>query len=134
MCVTAAFATAVANYPSAIARFDDKAKENSALDFLDREVAGGNSLGVDQDSLIDIRSLIPTNERYRVIVGPNLQKKTYLTAVFVESFLTYFLMPRRPSASARWVICYGCERASLDPRFEAIKDEGNGIVIGRLRQ
>jgi hypothetical protein len=131
--VTAAFVTAVANYPSALARFDERAEENSALDFLDREVAGGNSLGVDQDSLIDARSLIPPNERYRLVTGPNLQKKTYLTAPYIESFLTYFLMPRRPSNSARWVICYGCDSASLDPRFEAIKDEGNGIVIGRLR-
>ena len=132
-CALAAFVTAVANYPTALTRFDDKAQENSALDFLDREVGGGNSLGVDQDSLIDIRSLIAPNEAYRIVAGPNLQRKTELTGTYIESFLTYFLMPRRPSLSARWVVCYGCDRASLDPRFEVIKDEGNGIVIGRLR-
>ena len=132
-CVTAAFVTAVVSYPDALSRFDGRADENSGLDFLDREVGGGNSLGIDQDAVIDARSLIPAGEPYRVIMGPNLEKQSELTP-YIEGWLTYFLMPRRPSASARWVICYGCDRGSLDPRFKVVKDEGNGIVIGTVGQ
>jgi hypothetical protein len=115
-----------------LAKLDDTAEQNSALSYADREIAGGNSIVIDQDAAYEARALIPPNETFRVRVGPDLRHATSLTSTYVESWFTYFLMPRRPAADARWVICYGCDRNDLGPSFDERWHDDNGISIGRL--
>ncbi len=61
------------------------------------------------------RALIPEDERFHVSVSPSFEGGTELTVPFVESYYRYFLMPRRMSEGAPWVICYACDRGGVRP-------------------
>jgi hypothetical protein len=117
----------------ALSEFDDTATANSELSYEDREIAGGNSVLVDQEAAYEARALIPKSSSYRVVTGPVLRHGTPLTMTHVESWFRYFLMPRRPSTAARWIICYGCDPTELSGSYEARWSDRNGISIGRLR-
>ncbi|HZC28748.1 MAG TPA: hypothetical protein VE269_03330 [Gaiellaceae bacterium] len=111
----------------------DRATANSRLSYADREIAGGNSIILDQDAAYRARALVPPSARYRVVVGSNLINGTELTRRFSGDWFRYFLMPIRPGAQARWVVCYGCEPATLGHGYAASWRDDNGISIGRLR-
>jgi hypothetical protein len=117
-------------YGKSIARLDDRADANSGLSFSDRVVAGGNSVIVDQEAATEAEALIPRTASFRVRVGPRLRHATDLTSVYVESWYRYFLLPRRPAADARWIICYGCDTTELG-KYVVRWHDGNGISIGR---
>jgi hypothetical protein len=106
------------------------ASANSRLPYDDRELAGGNSLLVDKDAAHEARALIPVGERYRVVTGDHLSNATPLTKKFIETWMTYFLMPRRPDPKARWIICYGCDTSALGAPYTAHWRDENGISIG----
>jgi hypothetical protein len=131
VCLALMFAVVAVRYPKALSQLGDSASSNSSLSFEDREIAGGNSIIVDQRAAYEARALIPVKDSYRVVVGPSLHHKTELTEGFVTSWLTYFLMPRRPAEDARWVICYGCDLATLGPSSEARWQDDDGISIRR---
>jgi hypothetical protein len=120
------------NYVKAVSELGDAASTNSALSFDDREIAGGNSIVVDQRAPYEARALIPPDSTYRVVVGKRLLDQTPLTEQFVATWLTYFLMPRRPAQDARWVICYGCDASALGDHYQPIWQDREGISIGRL--
>jgi hypothetical protein len=120
------------HYVDAVSQLGDAASGNSALSFEDREIAGGNSIVVDQRAPYEARALIPLDSPYRVVVGKRLLDQTPLTEEFVTTWLTYFLMPRRPAPDAHWVICYGCDSSSLGDHYEPIWQDREGISIGRL--
>ncbi len=128
--VTIAFA--LGYFPRAIDRLGDEASRNAALSYPDREVGGGNSILPDQLAAYEARALIPLHETYRVVTGTRLTKSTPLTLDFVDDWLTYFLMPRRPSRSASWVVCVGCDPAALGTRYGVVWKDDVGISIGRL--
>jgi hypothetical protein len=115
-----------------LAKLDDTADGNSALSYADREIAGGNSIVIDQEAAYEARALIPPRQTYHVRVGPGLRHATSLTSTYVESWFRYFLMPRRPADDARWIICYGCDRTELGSFDERWHDD-DGISIGRMR-
>ena len=77
----------------------DDAGRNAALSFADREIAGGNSILVDQLAAYEARALIPADDTFRVVTGPNLKETTPLTLQAISPWLTYFLMPRRQSGT-----------------------------------
>jgi hypothetical protein len=129
--VAVALALGVVYYVKGLSTLGDTASRNSSLTFEDREIAGGNSILVDQRVAYEARALIPENERYRVVTGPHMREMTELTAAYVGSWFTYFLMPRRPSTDARWILCFGCERAAL-AGYEVRWENRKGISIGRL--
>jgi hypothetical protein len=120
------------HYLKALSQLGDRASSNSALGFADREIAGGNSILVDQRAAYEARGLIPEEGTYRVVVGPNLRERTELTDTYVSGWFTYFLMPRRPSDMARWVICYGCDTSTLGGSYEVRWHDDKGISIGRV--
>ncbi|MCS7007911.1 MAG: hypothetical protein RMM28_09720 [Thermoleophilia bacterium] len=95
--------------PGVVAERGRAASGNSALSFADREVAGGNDVVPDQSVLYEARARIPLDARYKVVVGSGYQGGSELTAPYVASFFTYFLMPRRPAENAEWIVCFGCE-------------------------
>ncbi|MEN3313149.1 MAG: hypothetical protein V7645_2478 [Actinomycetota bacterium] len=132
--VIAVLATCVlvgVRYVKALSQLNDTASRNSALSFEDREIAGGNSIVVDQRAPYEARALIPPDSPYRVVVGSRLLDRTQLTEEFVTTWLTYFLMPRRPEPDADWVICYGCDSSTLGDHYEPVWQDREGISIGR---
>ena len=54
-----------------------------------------------------------------------------LTEPYIDQFARYFLMPRRPSSDAEWILCYGCDQASLERPADVVWDDGAGISILR---
>lgn len=122
----------VVYYAKALVHLDDVADANSALSFSDREIAGGNSIIINQQAAYEARALIPPSARYRFHTGSRLRNATDLTIEHVASWYRYFLMPRRPTADARWIICYGCDVSALPPTYSIRWQDDNGISIGRL--
>jgi hypothetical protein len=133
LCVALTLTVAGVGYVRALSELDDKASTNSSLSFDDREIAGGNSIVVDQRAAYQARALIPVTDSYRVVVGQGLRGATELTEDHIAGWLRYFLMPRRPQDDARWVICYGCDPATLGNRYEGRWRDDNGISIAYLR-
>lgn len=131
--VVVACAVAAAYYVNAIRDLDTKASDNSALDFQDRQIAGGNAVVISQDPLAWARALIPPTATYRVVTGPHLSETTGFE-IYVWEYFRYFLMPRRPSDDASWIICYGCDASQWGDSYEVLADAGNGVTVGRLRQ
>jgi hypothetical protein len=130
--VLAATGVGIVYFAKALSRLDGQATANSRLSFADRDIAGGNSIIVDQQAAYEARSLIPVTSTYRVVTGSLLKNATPLTAGFVVNWFTYFLMPRRPQANATWIICYGCDATKLHGRYRSFWHDENNISIGRI--
>ena len=128
--VTAAVATIY--YVKAVSQLGDTAASNSSLSYDDREIAGGNSLIVDQGAAYEARALIPPHAMYRVEIGTRLRDSTELTK-YAGDWFRYFLMPRRPGADAQWLICYGCDTSALGGSYVVRWRDEQGISIGELR-
>jgi hypothetical protein len=128
VCVAVALAFGLVYFVKAVDRLGVESASNAALNFDDREFAGGNGLVV-ANALYEARGLIPEDEAYRVFLGPHLKGAPEIT-----EFARYFLMPRRPAAEARWILCYECDPASLDESFEVVWRNDRGILLGRLAE
>lgn len=134
LCTGLAIVVGVVYFAKAVDRLGDAARTNAAQNFDDREFAGGNAVVVANRPLYEARALIREDETYRVVTGPGIQGATELTASFIDHYARYFLMPRRPSPDARWIICYGCDAEALGEGFEVLLDDEAGILVGRLPQ
>lgn len=131
--VVVAVSVGLVYYVKALSHLGDTASSNSSQSFEDREIAGGNSIVVDQQAAYEARALIPEAQTYRVATGSRLREATELTEGYVGSWFTYFLMPRRPSDGARWIICYGCDPSTLGASYEVRWQDRKGISILQLR-
>ena len=133
LCVVVALSFGTVYFVRAVDRLGDQARANAALNYDDREFAGGNAVVVVNSPLYEAQGLIPEDETYRVVTGPNVAGATELTEDFIDQFARYYLMPRRPSSDARWIICYGCDpEVDLGNSFEVLWQSGVGISVGRL--
>ncbi len=130
-CVGIAVVLGLAYLVRAVDRLGETAGANAAANYDDREFAGGNSVVVDKRALYQVRALIPEDGTFRVVAGPGVDGATELTEPFIEHFARYFLMPRRPSADAEWILCYGCDAASLERPADVVWDNEAGISILR---
>ena len=108
--VCTASAAALLAYPGAVLDLGRRASSNSRLSYADREIAGGNSVVVDQIAAYAARSLIPLDETYKVVVADGFAGGTELTP-YAADYFRYFLMPRRPAEDPQWIVCYGCDLA-----------------------
>jgi hypothetical protein len=124
LCVAIAVAVGLVFFAKAVDKLGVDASANAEANTDDRALAGGTSLGVAQEALIEARGLIPERAAYRLVLGPD--------ATNIGQFARYFLMPRRPSADARWVLCYGCDLSSLDADLEVLWRDDAGNAVGRL--
>jgi len=115
----------------AVDELGDQASVNASANYDDREFAGGNSLVVDKRALYEMRALVPPDGSYRVVPGPNVDGATELTEPYIDQFARSFLMPRRPSADAELILCYGCDPSLLEVPTEVLWDGGGGISIHR---
>jgi hypothetical protein len=131
-CAAVALAVLVYELPRAVNSLGDDAARNAALSFADREIAGGNSILVDQIAAYEARSLIPVHDTFRVVTGPNLKETTSLTLQAVSPWLSYFLMPRLQSGDAPWVVCYGCDTTRLGGPYHVLWQDDKGISIGNV--
>jgi hypothetical protein len=133
--VTAAVAATVVigglYYAKALSRLGDIAGSNSSLAYDDREIAGGNSVIVDQAAAYEARGLIPSDAAYRFAIGSGLREQTQLTQ-YAGDWFRYFLMPRRPRGDAHWVICYGCDTSALGGSYVVRWRDDKGISIVEL--
>ena len=117
-------------YPHTFRAANQTSRANAALDLLDRKVGGGNSVIPDQQVLFEALGRIPANETFAVAVGEPEEGWTDLTATYTETFLRYFLLPRRVDPNAQWILCFACDRnAFADAR--AVWNGENGIAILR---
>jgi hypothetical protein len=121
VCVIVAAVLGVVYFVKAFDELGDAATTNAAMNFDDREFA-------DKSALYEARARIPENETYRLLTGSSVGGETELTAEFVDQFARYFLMPRRPTPNAPWIICYACDIDALGP-VRVAWDNGNGISI-----
>ena len=117
-------------YPDTFRAANETARANAALDLLDRKVGGGNSVIPDQDVLFEALGRIQADETFAVAVGEPQQGWTDLTATYAETFLRYFLLPRRVDPEAPWIICFACDRKAI-PGARAVWEGEDGIAILR---
>lgn len=129
-CVAVLVVALVDLYPDAVRQAGARAKSNASLSYADREFAGGNSVVADQGGLYQARGLIPPDGWYQVSVGTPVEGWTELTAPFVAWFARYFLLPRRQSDDAPWILCYACDPVE-HAGFETVWTGSDGISILR---
>ncbi len=129
VCTLLAAVLSLAYTVRAVKQLSAKAVDNAALNNDDREFGGGNTLGVDKAALYEARALIPEDARYRVVTGPRTPESL---APHIAGYTRFFLMPRRLDDGASWVLCYGCDPASLEGRLRVLWRNKAGILIGRL--
>jgi hypothetical protein len=129
VCVVALLVALVVRYPFALRDAGRSARDNSALSYLDRDIAGGNSVVVDQLAMVEARGSIPEDGTYEVIVGEPTAAWSELTATFASGFALSYLLPRRQEPGAPWVLCYGCDRSQLPGAQVLWEDAEQGVAL-----
>lgn len=132
-CVLVMLVALLVRYPDAFGDANETARANASLDVLDRELGGGNSVVPDQDLLIEALGRIPEDGRFTVAVGEPQPGWTDLTAGYTETFAKYFLLPRRSSPDAPWILCLACDRGAF-PGAEEVWSGEDGLAILRRSQ
>ena len=128
-CVAVSVGAVVALYPEAFSGANEAARANAALDFVDREIGGGNSILPDPAVAIEARARIPLDEAFVVDVGePQESWSELATPDGIATFMRSFLLPRRESPDADWVLCFACDR-DAHPGAEAVWEDEEGVSI-----
>jgi hypothetical protein len=115
-------------YPEAFRDANRSARANAALDVLDLQSGGGNSVIPDQRLLFEARGLIPRDGTFAVALGPRQEGWTDLTATYAETFLRSFLLPRRAAGDAPWILCFACDRGTY-PGARVAWEGDDGLSI-----
>jgi hypothetical protein len=123
---------AVVGYLAMLPEVGREATRNDSLSFLDREIAGGNSVVADQAAVYAARALIPVDQTYHVAVSPSYAGGSDLTREHVAGYYRYFLMPRRPAEGAPWVVCYGCDLEAYGAAAQVVWRGDEDISIVRV--
>lgn len=129
-CIAVTLVALAVRYPDAFDDANETARENAALDLIDRVLGAGNSVFGDQRLLVEARGSIPPDESFAVAVGDPQPGWTPLTASAGELFLRSFLLPRRLDPDARWIVCVGCDRSAY-PSAGAVWEDDEGLSILR---
>jgi hypothetical protein len=131
-CVVATLVALAVRYPHSFADANRVARANAALDYLDREFGGGNSILPDQSIALEARGWIPARGTFTVAVGRRRPGWPALaTQASVDTYLRSFLLPRRPSEAAPWVICLGCDHSDYPGATTVWEDPSQGLAILR---
>jgi hypothetical protein len=129
MCVGLAAIAALIRYPQAVSELGDRARDNAALSYADREVGGGNSVLPTQEIVYQARTRIPEDGTYEVAVGGPAEGWTELTGDHAAGFALSFLLPRRQVPGAPWLLCFDCDLAEGG---EVVwRGEGNVSIVRR---
>jgi len=128
LCVVVAAVAAALRYPQALSDITDRARDNAALSFADREIGGGNSVLPGQEVMYQARARIPEDGSYEVVVGERSEGWPSLTQEHAAGFARYFLQPRRPAPGAPWVVCFNCGLGPESGRVVWEGEEGLSII------
>ena len=119
-------------YPQELMDANRAARANAELDQLDRELGGGNSVLPAQAIAFEGRGRIPERDTFTVAVGEPRESWSELAIPHtLEDFMRYFLLPRRSSVDARWILCFACDRDAYAEAQPVWEDEENGLAILR---
>jgi len=131
-CVGVTVVAVVWLYPQAFADANRTARTNADLDYLDRELGGGNSILPAQAIAIEARGRIPAHSTFTVAVGPHRKGWSVLSDPgSLENYMRYFLLPRRTAGDAAWILCFACDQSAF-PGAEAVwEDQADGLAILR---
>jgi hypothetical protein len=132
-CVAVTVAAVVVRFPDAFRDANEAARANAALDYVDREIGAGNSVLPDQVIAIEARGLIPPDGTFTVAVGERQEGWSELAVPHViDPYMRYFLLPRRQSPDAPWVLCFACDRSAFPGAEVAWEDEEGLSILRRL--
>ena len=130
-CVAVTVGAVVVLWPEAFADANRAARANAALDYVDRQVGGGNSVLPDQAVVIEAQGRIPTDGTFLVAVGDPQEGWSELsTPDAIATFMRSILLPRRESADAPWILCFACDRGAY-PDAEPVWEDEEGLSILR---
>jgi hypothetical protein len=119
-------------YPQAFADANREARANARLDQVDRELGGGNSVLPAQAIAVEARGWIPAGETFTVAVGePRASWSSLAIPDTLENYMRYFLLPRRTSPDARWILCFACDRSAYPDAAPVWEDAEEGLAILR---
>lgn len=119
-------------YPREFADANRTARANASLDYLDRELGGGNSVLPDQAIALEARGRIPAAGTFAVAVGAHQKSWSVLAdPPSLENYMRFFLLPRRTAADAPWILCFACDRSAFADAEVVWQDAPNGIAILR---
>lgn len=131
-CVGVMFVALAWRYPQALADANRAARANARLDYLDRELGGGNSVLPDQSIAVEARARIAAGETFHVAVGgPREGWSELATPAAIDTYMRYLLLPRRPGADAPWVLCFACDRTAYHGAATVWEDEDERLSILR---
>jgi hypothetical protein len=130
-CTLVTAVAAAVLYPQAFADANETARANASLDYLDREIAGGNSVLPDPAIAVEARVRIAADDTYAVDVGePQEWWSELATPDAITTFLRSFMLPRREGPDAPWVLCFACDRAAYGDA-EVVWEDEEGLSILR---
>ncbi len=119
-------------YPQAFAEANRTARADARLDYVDRELGGGNSVLPAQAIAIEARGRIPAQGTFTVAVGPPREGWSELAIPdTIENYMRYFLLPRRTSDDAPWILCFACDRSAYPDAQPVWEDPQEGLAILR---
>lgn len=131
-CVGVMLVSLAWRYPQAFADANRTARANARLDYVDRELGGGNSVLPAQAIAIEARGRIPEGDTFTVATGEPREGWSELAIPdSLENYMRYFLLPRRTSADARWIVCFACDRGAYPDAQPVWEDPEDGLAILR---
>ena len=130
-CLAVTVGAVVVLWPDAFADANRTSRANAALDYIDRQIAGGNSVLPDQAVVIEAQGRIPPDETFLVAVGERQEGWSELaTPDAIATFMRSILLPRRESGDAPWILCFACDRSAY-PGAEPVWEDEEGLSILR---
>ena len=108
-----------------------RTREEHGRSWADREIGGGNGIVVDQTAAFEARARIPPDESFEVIVGKPGPTWDEFVVGSVKTFYKGYLIPRRFEEGAPWVLCYGCDIASLGDVEVVWQDDEEVSILRR---
>jgi hypothetical protein len=131
-CVGVMLVALVWLYPQAFAEGNRTARANANLDYLDRQLGGGNSVLPSQAIAIEARGRIPARDTFTVAVGtPRKGWSELAIPDSLENYMRYFLLPRQTATDAPWILCFACDRTAYPDARPVWEDQEDGLAILR---
>ena len=122
-------------YPHSFAQANRTARANARLDWVDRELGGGNSVLPAQGIAVEARGWIPERGTFAVAVGePRPGWSELAIPASLENYMRYYLLPRKIDPDAPWILCFACDRSAYPGARAVWEDPEQGLAILRRGQ
>ncbi len=124
--------TILVQVPRALRTLGDRASRSSSFSYDDRLFATGNGIIPNKDLLYEAAASIPARGSYRFVLGDRPVANAKPLMLYASLFATYYLMPRRPSPDAHWVLCLGCDPQTLGGHVTTVWSDQQGSSLLRV--